>query len=470
VTIKTTLLLFALAASAASAKALTYEELLKAALASDPRIERLSIAERRSGIALDRAGIARDASSFSAESGELSAALSGSGAAISGSPSASYALPGGATIGLSIPFSASPSSSYAKPGLSAGIPILRGPDAAAAAAERARAAREDARRARARAELELEGDLVAALKATLDARAAVSRAAREEAKARREMDRAIALDGASPGGAAYMALDRALRSALRSRRDALAAEARALRGLRSVAGPSASGDAELVPASFPEPDMALALPAPSECYDAVRARERAALERLDAALAAPATKLSAELDAAYVLGDPSDAAVGPEFGAGARAAFGRSGIEIAAGAGWKAGSGPSARLSLSWKPPRRGDAALRSRDELLAEEERALSAADAERGARKALADMEERRLALAEAARDADEDLSAAEEQLEAYAAWRDRGLVGDAEYAEVLAARDECRSRAGSAVLERMAWSVEARLLSVPEIGGAR
>lgn len=467
---KTPLLLLALAASAASAKALSYEELLRAALASDPRIERLSITERRSGIALDRARIARDGSSFSAESGELSAAFSGSGAAISGSPSASYGLPGGATIGLSIPFSASPSSKYAKPGLSAGIPLLRGPDAAAAAAERALAADADARRARARAELELEGDLVAALKATLDARAAVSRAAREESKARREMDRAIALDGAAPGGAAYMALDRALRSALRSRRDALAAEAAALRGLRSIAGPSAPGDADIVPASFPEPDMELALPAPADCYDAVRARERASLDRLDAALSAPATTLSAELEAAYGLGDSGAGVAGLDLGAGVRAALGRAGIQVAAGAGWSPGSGPSARLSLSWKPQRRGDAALRSRDEDLAEEERALSAADAEAGARKAVVALEERRRALAEAARDADEDLAAAEEQLSAYSAWRDRGLVSDAEYAEVLAARDECRSRAGSAVLERMSWSVEARLLSTPDIGGER
>jgi hypothetical protein len=284
------------------------------------------------------------------------------------------------------------------------------------------------------------------------------------------MDRAIALDGASPGGAAHMALDRSLRSAMRARRDARAAEETALRGLRSVAGPSIPGDAELVPASFPEPDMGLSLPAPADCYEAVRARERAALERLDASLSAPATKLTAELDAAYGLGASSDGVAGPDLGAGLRAAFGRAGVELAAGAGWSLGSGPSARLSLTWKPASRGDEALRSRDEALAEEERELSAADAERGARKAVAALEDRRRALAEAARDAEEDLAAAEEQLAAYSAWRDRGLVGDAEYDEVLAARDECRSRAGSAVLERIAWSVEARLLSVPGIGEDR
>jgi hypothetical protein len=80
------------------------------------------------------------------------------------------------------------------------------------------------------------------------------------------------------------------------------------------------------------------------------------------------------------------------------------------------------------------------------------------------------RRRALVQAARDAEEDLAAAEAQLEAYDSWRSRGLVGDSEYAQALAERDECRARAGSAVLDRMAWSIEARLLAAPAPGGGR
>jgi hypothetical protein len=466
---KRSLLLIALAASLSAAEALSYEELLMASISADPRIERLSIAEERARIALDRAVLSKDSPSLEARTGEIAASLSSSGASLSGSPGAGYSLPGGAAIGLEIPFSASKESAYARPGLSADIPILRGPDSALLAARRARAAYVEARRSRAIAELELEGEIAAALKKVLDARAAAAKAAREEAGARRDLERAVSVDGASPGGTAYMALERALRSAARARRDARAAEAAALSGLGSAAGEAALGDGTSLPESFPEPDMTIRLPAPADCRAAVRAREEAALARLEADMAERRTTLSAQLGAAYGLGDdPGGKGLG--LSAGVRAAVGRSGLEAAAGLGWSAGAGPGVKLSLSWKGAPRGEEALRSRDAELAERERELAAARAERDAAEAVEALERRRTSLAESKRDAEEDLAAAEEQLGAYSAWRERGLVGDAEYAEVMAARDECRSRAGSAVLERIAWSVEARLLSAGDIGGGR
>jgi len=369
-----------------------------------------------------------------------------------------------------MPFALSKSDTYAKPGASLSIPLLRGPDEGLVALERARDAYDAARQSRARSELELERRLVAALGSALDLRAASSRAERAEAAALRELERAVRVDGAEPGGLSYMERDRDLRSARRATRDARAAERQALAELRSLVGPSAPEDGSIVPGSFPEPDMGLALPSPEAAFAVSRARAAARLEKLAASEAGRETVLGLELGGAYRLGEGATAVdpAGLDLGAALRAAIGKSGIEVSAGGRWNPGSGPGASLSLSWKPAPRGDGILKSRDLELAARARDADIEDALGEARKAVASLEERRRALADADRDAEEDLKAAEDQEAIYAARRDLGLVGDSEYAEAAAALEECRARSASAVLDRIAWSVDLRLLYELDIGG--
>ncbi len=462
-----------LAASAAAraACAATYEELLDTASAADPSIERLTAAEGRAKIALDRALLAHGSPAFAAGTGEASASFADSGTVLSAAPNASCEFPGRVSIGFSAPLSISDSASFAKPGATLGIPLIRGPDESLVALERARDAYEAARQARLRAELELERRLVAALGAVLDRRADSSRAARAEASALRELERAVQVDGAEPGGLSYMERDRDLRSARRASRDARAAMEAALYELRSILGPSAREGLDLVPDSFPEPDMGAALPPPESCYLVMRAESAARLDRLADAEADRRTVLGLELGGAYRLGEGASAAdpEGLDLSAGLRASLGRSGIEVAAGGSWNPDAGPGASLSLSWKPAPRGDEGLRRRDRELAESLRGMDVKDALAEARKAIAALEDRRRALAEADRDAEEDLAAAEAQASIYEARRELGLVGHAEYAEVIAALDECRARFSAAALDRIAWSVDSRLLRAIDIGGA-
>lgn len=462
--------LTAAAAAWNSGSASSYEKLLAAALASDPSIERLSASEGRSRIALDRALLDRGSPAFSAGTGEATASFTGSGTVLSAAPNASCEFPGGLSLGIHMPFAISGSASFAKPGASLAIPLLRGPDEGLIALERAREGCESARQARARAELELERRLVASLGAALNRRAAFSRAALAEASALRELERAVQVDGAEPGGLAYMERDRALRSARRVTRDALAAEEAALAELRSLVGPSAPEGPGIVPDSFPEPDMSLALPAPEACYAVLRAEGASRLERLADEEAERRAVLGLELGGSYRLGEGAAAAdpEGLDLSAGLRASLGRSGIELAAGGRWNPDAGPGASLTLTWKGAPRGDEELRRRDRALAERMRAMDARVALGDAQKAVADLEERRRALAEADRDAEEDLAAAEAQEAIYAARRDLGLIGDAEYAQAAAALEECRARSASAVLDRIAWSLDSRLLWALDIGG--
>ncbi len=448
----------------ASLPAATYEELIARAISADPGIAQFSIEERQAEIAYERALIARNAPTIELGTGSVSATLSDD-SYWSASPTASLTMPDGMALGAQLPTVRYSSGYYAKPKLSLGLPIVRGSDDMLVAVEAARLDREKAESARAQAELSLEGKMAAAFKAELSSEVTLQSSLAAEAKAKREFDQAVAVDGAEPGGTAYMGLQRDLRTATRARRDAEAKKARSLYDLRVLLGPGS--EAELMPVSYPAVDMSRALPAPELCLSAARSRAESGLAGLRSAEAERRSTLGAKLGVGYGLG--SDAigtyselgTSGPDFSGGLEAVLGPSGLKLSGGIDWSPGSPPSANLSLAWSPKPRKDEKLRSEDLALSARSRALGLAEALVDAGKSLAALENSRRDLVQAADDAEEDLSFAQAQLAAYAASRDLGVTSESEYAEVLADRELCAARLRVAELDRITWDIEARAL---------
>jgi hypothetical protein len=440
--------------------AASYDELLARALSSDPAMSRLSMEEERAAIARDRSLIAQSATVFTAGSGDIMLSAAESGASFSISPSVQATFPGGASIGVGTTLLASPGAVDAEPSVSVGIPLVRAADTKRVAVAAARNALSAARAARERGALGLERRFDSALTAVFAADAQLRSAARSETEARRALERAVAVDGAQPGGGAYMALERKRRAADRAVRDAEAGRADAMAALRRIFSGSAPPDAEILPASWPEPDMAVRLPSEREMYAFAEARAAADLAALTAEENGRRDSVSATVGASAAL-TTAAASVGLGLSAGLEASLGRSGLGIAGGLSWNS-SGPSASLSLSWAPSPRGDEALRARDDGLAVRLReqglveTLTRAAAEREA------LESKRRDLVEAARDAEEDLSFAEAQLATSRLRSEAGLAAETELADAAAEVEECAARVRSAALDRIAWSVDVRLLT--------
>jgi hypothetical protein len=446
------------------ASASTYEELLAKAIAADRGLERLSIAEQRAEIAYERSRIAKKAPTVNAATGSVSASL-GPDASLSASPSASLTLSGGQTLGVQAPLARSAADFYAKPGFGLGLPIIRGTDDKLVAEETARLALIKARASRSQAEITLEKKLAAAFKKALSQDIELRTARVAEAKAAREFALAVAVDGAEPGGTAYMSLQRSLRSASRSCRDYETKKARALADIRLLLGPGT--ESELLPLSYPEVDLGRALPGEELCLAAASVRAENGLARLEAAEAERRSSLTANLGAGIGLGSGSVGSEndlgssGLELSGGLDAVLGASGLKLSSGLSWYPGSNPSVSLSLSWSPKPGRDEELRSEDLSLAEEGRKLALAEALEEARQSGASLEASRSDIAQAGRDAEEDLAFAEAQLAVYAASRDRGLSSESEYGEVLADRDLCAARLRAAELDRITWDIDARAL---------
>jgi hypothetical protein len=442
-----------------------FDKLLERAVANDRAIALLSLKSAKAEIAFERAALSRSSPSFSLDTGEASATLGGSGASFGAAPSAGITLPKGASFQLAVPIEASSDGAGATPRLDAKLPLVRGRDEKFLAEEAARDLLAAAREERIRAELELEKILAKALKAVLAAESSLQAAIRAEAKQAREFERARTIDGAEPGGTAYMGLQRKEREAARARRDAEAAKAQAMAELRALVGPG--GEAELLPATYPEPDMSRPLSAPESSRAAAASRAARRAEARGAAEADKRNSLSATLGAGYGLGRSTPSTVadsgdrGLTMSGGLAAAVGASGLELSCGLAWNAHSGPSATVSLAWSPPPRGDEALRGEDASLAARLREEAYETALGEARRTALALEEERRGLFSAAADAEEDLAFAEAMLAAYSGRRDDGLVSEAEYAEALADRDECLARSRMAILDRITWDIEARLL---------
>jgi hypothetical protein len=449
-----------------SAYALGYDELLSRALATDPGMLRLQMEEERASVALERARISQGSVSFAVKSGDVVVAASPAGASLTLSPSAQAELPGGVAVGAGATIAASGAGAAALPSVSAGIPIVRGADARAMAVADARAGLAAARAARERGALALEQRLINALKAVASVDVTLRAALQDEGSAQRAFERAVSVDGAAPGGGTRLSLERKLRAAARVRRDAEAARADAMAGLRRVFLGSAPADAELTPASWPEPDMTAALPAPTDAYAAAAARAAARLDAYKAGQAERRNSLAASVGASYGIGSADQLAAGGLAGglgvsAGLQGALGREGLGASCGLAWGS-SGLSATLSLSWTPPAAGDEALRARDAGLSARLREQGLAEALAQAAADQESLESRRRDLVEAARDAEEDLAFARTQLEASRARADKGMATEAELSEAGLEVDVCAARVRAAALDRMAWSVDVRLLT--------
>jgi hypothetical protein len=263
-----------------------------------------------------------------------------------------------------------------------------------------------------------------------------------------------------------MTLERKLRAAARTRRDADAARADAMAALRRVFSGSAPPDSEILPLRWPEPDMAMILPAARETYAFAEARDAAALAALKAAEEGRRDSLGATVGASYGLGSSAaltaaDIPGGLGLSAGLEASLGRAGLGVTGGLSWDS-SGVSASLSLSWAPAPRGDEALRARDDALAVRLREQGLNEALVQAATERETLESKRRDLVEAACDADEDLAFAETQLTVSRTRAAAGLASETELSEAIEEVEECTARLRAAALDRIAWSVEARLLT--------
>lgn len=465
---KKTIASLACIAQLASLSASGYGELLKLALASDSTLRRLSIAEERAGIGYSRSELSRLSPALEAGTGSLSASISGDVLTVAASPSATLGLPGGASIGISSALAASSLGPYAKPSASIGIPLIKGGDDKLVASRKSHNAYAVAKAARERAELELERKLDQALALALKAEASLRSYQRAEAKAARELKRAVDIDGAESGGSAYRALERELRTAARARRDAEASRETALASLRRFFAAPIPPDEDFLAIEFPSPSLTAKLPETGSSYAVAAARAAAGLGRLEAEEAARRVVLGANLGASYALG--SEAALasansgvsGLGLSAGLSASLGDLGLTAKTGLAWDAQSGPGLGLSLSWAPKPRGDRELRDRDDALAARTLELDLSDALAAEAADLAALEAKRRGLEEAASDAEEDLAFAEAELEASSKGFEAGLATKVEVDEARAARDECRARLGAAALDRITWTIEARLLT--------
>jgi hypothetical protein len=447
--------------------ALGYEELVGAALDRDSELLLLGIAEERALIASSQARASRDTPALGVSTGSLSLASSPEGLSLSAAPAASLSLPGGSAIEASAPL-AFGSSGYYAPSLGLSLPIVRRGDERVVAAERAEASYAAARYARSKRRAEVEKAVAEALKAAIQAEADGGTARRKVEVAALALEKAQKLDGAQPGGAAFLSLERERKAAERSLRDAEAAKARGLERLALLSGLDRS--AGLIPARLPEAPLASSLPAPESLESARSSDEELRIARLAASEAGRTKGLSLKLGAEYAAGLlpytlSSSLAPGAELDAGL--GYETSGISLSFALGYRpdlgegSGPGPTASLSLSWKPAPKGSAALEERDRALSVAEAAAKAAASLDSGKSALRDLEYRREDLEASSADVSEDLAAAKEQLALYELWRSRGAVSDSEYREVLAFAAEAESRARLQAVERLIWRIDLEML---------
>lgn len=449
----------------ATSVAIGYDDLLRSAIARDCRLGSLVIEEERATIALERAAIALGEPAISARTGSAAAYFSDSGAGLYASPEATVELPRGTSLSLSVPLGLGAYGDYATPGLSLGVPLVRGENQALVSLEKARAAAFASRSATATRRVTLEKELVAALKAVFAADIDVQAARGAEAKAKRELERARNIDGADPAGIAYRRLERELKAKSRALRDAGAVLADAQDELSALAGPLPPGPVDAILPMPPfEPDLDAALPDPDACAEVLVARENAHAASVERKEGAKRSKIGAKLGASYSSAageDDEGDAVYAGLGLSAGVAANFEDFDIGLGAEYNTGA-PTIGLSLSWKPARRKDHALRDRDERLAEAQDSARIEEAVRVARKTIAKLDAERRRLSSRAEDAAWELDFAREQARTYAEWRAKGLVGDEEYEEVVALERECASRAKAAALDRALWALELRALT--------
>lgn len=457
--------------------ALGYDELLEAAVAHDAEYRLLGIAEERALVAMKKAALELESPALALSSGSLGLGFSDGAISASASPSLSLSVPGYPSLEFSAPFALSPAGGYTAPSLSLSLPLIKKGDEAKVAAARAEASHAAARYARSRRRTEVEKAVAEALREAIKAEAEIGTARRKVEVAALALEKARKLDGAEPGGKAWLTLDRERKVAERGLRDATAARTRGIERLALLSGLDRGSG--LLPPELPASPLGPTLPRPESLAAVRSAFTDLDLARLAASESAKERGLKLRLGADYASGLLLDSyssglAAGAEIDAGL--GYETDNLAFSFELGWRQGlgadasPGPTMGMSLAFKPGAKGFSALESRDrELLVVEAEARAKAALET-ARGALRDLEYRREDLEAAAIDIAEDLEAAREELALYGQWRDKGAVSDAEYREVLAFADEAESRARLSAVERLIWSIDLELLGAGTEGGER
>ena len=442
------------------ASADSYDELLASAVMLDKELAGLAIAEERAEIAYRRAASARDSARFDLgidriEVGSEDSATPG----ITARPKASVSFPRGPSFSVEAPVAYDEDGFGAQATLSASLPLLRGPDETLAAAETAERTWYQARLARESRRLAVEKGLAQALKELASAEALVQEAIRAESKARLAMEQATVIDGASPGGTAYLALERELRVKGSERRAAEASRSRLRESITTLTG--LPGPASVGGLAIPATDLDAPLPRRESVPSAREATEATRIAGIAYAEAGRRLTIAATTDGS--IGDaPVSGASAGGTSVGAGLALGYDDTEARAGLGYRFGSGPTIGGSIAWKPRPRGERALIERDRALvldlARAEEAKELAEAAR----AVDELEYRRHELKRNMVDLADDLRFAAEQRRVNEAWLDAGIVSDTDYAEVLAFEEGAKARDSEAALERVIWNIDRLLLS--------
>jgi len=444
------------------ASASSYEELLAAAVTRDKELSIFAIAEERAEIAYRRAVAARDSARFELaidriELGTGESAYPG----VTAKPKASVSVPRGPSFSVEAPIVYDEDGLGAQAILSASIPIRRGPDETVAAAATAEQAWIQARWTRESRRLAVEKELAQALKDLASAEASLQEAIRAEAKALLAMEQARVIDGASPGGTAYLALERELRVKGSERRSAEASRSRLRESLTTLTG--LPGPVSVGGLAIPATDLDAPLPSPESVPSARNAMEATRIAAIAYAEAGRRLTIAARADGS--LGDDPLVVSGANAGGssvGAGLALGYDDIEAQAGLGYRFGSGPTIGGSIAWKPRPRGERSLIERDRALvlelasAEETKELDAAA------RSIGELEYRRHELTRNMLDLSDDLRFAVEQRRVNEAWLGAGIVSDTDYAEVLAFEEGAKARDSEAALERIIWNIDRLLLS--------
>lgn len=444
------------------ASAASYDELLACAVMLDKELSGLAIAEERAEIAYRRAASARDSTRFDLgidgiEVGAGDSATQG----ITARPKASVSFPRGPSFSVEAPVAYDEDGFGAQATLSASLPLLRGPDETLAAAETAELAWIQARWTRESRRLTVEKELAQALKELASDEASVQEAIRAEAKARLAMEQARVIDGASPGGTAYLALERELRVKGSERRSAEAARARRIEALVTLTG--RPGPVSVDELDIPIIDLGAPLPAPESTPSALDAMEAMRIAAIAYEEAGRRLTIAAKADGS--LGDDPLVVSGSSAGGssvGAGIALGYDDVEAQAGLGYRFGSGPTIGGSIAWKPRPRGERSLIERDRALVLELARAEAAKELQAAVRSIGELEFRRHELRRNMQDLAEDLRFAVEQRRVNEAWLDAGIVSDTDYAEVIAFEEGAKARDNEAALERIIWNIDRLLLS--------
>lgn len=427
----------------AAAPALDYSLLVRQALEADPVVKTLEIDLRRAEVDLGLARLARAPAWGLGVEG--SAEVGSTSPTWSANPQTTLEWPQGPRWSLGLPVKFADQRAVT-PTLGLTLPLVSGPApldelALRVAADRARRALRDRR-------LEVERRLVEGLSGLYRSWAALSEARRKHLGAQADLDRAVALDGAVPGGRAYLDGERAVRLAGRELQRAQSAYQKS-RNEVTLLGISGLSDAapHLV---FPPADLGTPLPDPQQVVGVVQANDDVDLAVARAREARKTTKASVSWAGGYDLeGAALDLSSGLQWS--------NEDWATSLGLGWGPTTGTRLDVSMTWKPRSGARVALDAEARMLEDLSHDADRAQAHDDALRALAALEQRRDELLSSAEHLEEDLRWARDQASRYGEWRRAGLVTATEAQEVEAVLVSVEAEVVLQTLDTLGWNLD-------------